>query len=237
MAAGSGSAFCCRGPPGPTGRAPGWRNPWSRSASASCGLTSLIYSLFFLVAKWAFSSLPPRLNLFRDDRSYGAPTGWPAASSCSRSPRCWPSETIPKCRSSCRLPRGTRPAAAAAVPDRDMVRSAGRPAATRSATAPRCQHPAVVVLRVRIGDTLQEGAPAVDLHGGEMTDAAVLAALATGQERTFHQDPMFAFRLLADITCERYRRPSTTRPPLCRCYTRSRAACRSWCHATWTWLR
>jgi len=57
----------------------------------------------------------------------------------------------------------------------------------------------VIVLRVRIGDTLQEGAPAVDLHGGDMTDAAVLAALVTGQERIFHQDPLFAFRLLADI--------------------------------------
>jgi hypothetical protein len=32
-----------------------------------------------------------------------------------------------------------------------------------------------------------------------MTDAAVLAALVTGQERSFHQDPLFAFRLLADI--------------------------------------
>jgi hypothetical protein len=31
------------------------------------GLTSLIYSLLFLVAQWAFSSLSPRLNLFRDD--------------------------------------------------------------------------------------------------------------------------------------------------------------------------
>jgi len=31
------------------------------------GLTSLIYSLLFLVAQWAFSSLSPRLSLFRDD--------------------------------------------------------------------------------------------------------------------------------------------------------------------------
>jgi uncharacterized membrane protein len=58
---------------------------------------------------------------------------------------------------------------------------------------------AVIVLRARIGDTLQEGVPAADLHGGDMTDAAVLAALVTGQERAFHQDPLFAFRLLADI--------------------------------------
>jgi uncharacterized membrane protein len=32
-----------------------------------------------------------------------------------------------------------------------------------------------------------------------MTDAAVFAALATGQERTFHQDLLFAFRLLVGI--------------------------------------
>ena len=32
-----------------------------------------------------------------------------------------------------------------------------------------------------------------------MADVAVLGALVTGQERTFGQDPMFAFRLLADI--------------------------------------
>jgi uncharacterized membrane protein len=57
----------------------------------------------------------------------------------------------------------------------------------------------VIVLRARIGDTLQEGAPAADLHGGDVTDAAVLGAMVTGQERTFHQDPLFAFRLLADI--------------------------------------
>jgi uncharacterized membrane protein len=38
-----------------------------------------------------------------------------------------------------------------------------------------------------------------DLHGGDANDAAVLGGLVTGQERTFHQDPLFAFRLLADI--------------------------------------
>jgi uncharacterized membrane protein len=58
---------------------------------------------------------------------------------------------------------------------------------------------AVIVLRARIGDTLREGAPAADLHGADVTDAVVLGAVVTGQERTFHQDPLFAFRLLADI--------------------------------------
>ena len=55
------------------------------------------------------------------------------------------------------------------------------------------------MLQVGIGDTLQPGAPVADLHGGEVTDAAVLNGLVTGQERTFRQDPLFAFRLLADI--------------------------------------
>ena len=31
------------------------------------GLVSLIFSLLFLVVQWAFTSLSPRLNLFRDD--------------------------------------------------------------------------------------------------------------------------------------------------------------------------
>ena len=58
---------------------------------------------------------------------------------------------------------------------------------------------AVIVLRAGIGDTLQEGAVVAGLHGGDASDAAVLDALVTGPERTFHQDPLFAFRLLADI--------------------------------------
>ena len=57
----------------------------------------------------------------------------------------------------------------------------------------------VIVLQAGMGDTLQQGAPVADLHGGEATDKAVLAGLVTGPERTFDQDPLFAFRLLADI--------------------------------------
>jgi uncharacterized membrane protein len=37
------------------------------------------------------------------------------------------------------------------------------------------------------------------LHGADASDAEILAGLITGQERTFGQDPLFAFRLLADI--------------------------------------
>jgi uncharacterized membrane protein len=58
---------------------------------------------------------------------------------------------------------------------------------------------AVIVLKAGIGDTLQQGAPVADLHGSEVTDAAVLRGLVTGPERSFRQDPLFAFRLLADI--------------------------------------
>jgi uncharacterized membrane protein len=58
---------------------------------------------------------------------------------------------------------------------------------------------AVIVLRAGMGDMLQQGAPVADLHGGEAADTAVLAGLVTGPERSFDQDPLFAFRLLADI--------------------------------------
>ena len=57
----------------------------------------------------------------------------------------------------------------------------------------------MIVLRAGMGDTLQQGAPVADLHGGEVADTAVISGLVTGPERTFHQDPLFAFRLLADI--------------------------------------
>ncbi len=43
------------------------------------GLVSIIFSLLFLVVQWAFSSLSPRLNLFRDDpivcRKFGLAVG------------------------------------------------------------------------------------------------------------------------------------------------------------------
>ena len=42
-------------------------------------LVSIIFSLLFLVVQWAFSSLSPRLNLFRDDpivwRTFGLAFG------------------------------------------------------------------------------------------------------------------------------------------------------------------
>jgi uncharacterized membrane protein len=58
---------------------------------------------------------------------------------------------------------------------------------------------AVVVLRAVPGDTLPYGGTVAQVHGARLDAAQVLAALVTGTERTFDQDPVLAFRLLADI--------------------------------------
>jgi uncharacterized membrane protein len=58
---------------------------------------------------------------------------------------------------------------------------------------------ALVVVRARIGLPLGENQPVAEVYHGDIDDRRILGALVTGIERTFHQDPMFAFRLLADI--------------------------------------
>jgi uncharacterized membrane protein len=58
---------------------------------------------------------------------------------------------------------------------------------------------ALVVFRVGVGDTVHDDSPLADIHGGELSDEAVRAAVVLSAERTFDQDPMLAFRLLADI--------------------------------------
>ncbi|MFF3391832.1 DUF2254 family protein [Streptomyces sp. NPDC002669] len=58
---------------------------------------------------------------------------------------------------------------------------------------------AVVVLRARVGDTLYRGDVVAEVHGGPVPEEDVLGAVVVGRERTFHQDPALAFRLLADI--------------------------------------
>jgi uncharacterized membrane protein len=57
----------------------------------------------------------------------------------------------------------------------------------------------VVVLRQPVGVTLLAGLPVADVHGGDPGEQPVLQALVTGPERSFDQDPLLAFRLLADI--------------------------------------
>ena len=214
------------------------------------GLVTVIFSLLFLVVQWAFSSLSPRLNLFRDDpivwRTFAVAIGVfvfsvtaalvigdqqkvsvivPAAevvavlaavaliwrlqakafASIQLAPTLaaiagqgrgiiddlYPRPCTAKRRPAAPLPLRRRavlwPHRQATLQQLDLDRLL---AAAGSA---------VIVLRAGMGDTLQQGAPVVDLHGGEVADTAILAALVTGHERTFHQDPLFAFRLLADI--------------------------------------
>lgn len=58
----------------------------------------------------------------------------------------------------------------------------------------------VIVMRQQIGNALLPGAPLADIHGpAPIAAGAVLTAVVTGLERTFGQDPLLAFRLLADI--------------------------------------
>jgi uncharacterized membrane protein len=214
------------------------------------GLVSIIFSLLFLVVQWAFSSLSPRLNLFRDDpivwRTFGLAVGVfvfsvTAALVIGNDPEV--SVIVPatevagvlaalaliralqvKAFASIQLaptlsaiaaqglgilddlyPRpapDSRPPGAPLPPPRRAVTWPHRQAILQQLDVPRLAGAAghaVIVLRARIGDTLQEGAVVADLHGGDASDAAVLAGLVTGQERTFGQDPLFAFRLLADI--------------------------------------
>ena len=56
----------------------------------------------------------------------------------------------------------------------------------------------VVVFRVRVGETLWPGATVAEMSGS-LDDDTVVAACVTGVNRTFAQDPLLAFRLLADI--------------------------------------
>ena len=214
------------------------------------GLVSVIFSLLFLVVQWAFGSLSPRLNLFRDDpvvwRTFGVALGVFVFSVTSAlviandqqvsvvvpavevaavlltvalmrvlQVRAFTSiQLAPTLAAIAAEGRGivddlySQPCAAEAHPDvvlppphRAVAWPHGQ-AILQQVHLPRLLEAAgsaVIVLQAGIGDTLQQGAPVANLHGGEVADEAVLRGLVTGQERTFHQDPLFAFRLLADI--------------------------------------
>ncbi len=69
------------------------------------GLVSITFSLLFLVVQWAFGSLSPRLNLFRDDpivwRTFGLAIGvWVFSVTAALA-----IGNDPKVSVSCRLPR------------------------------------------------------------------------------------------------------------------------------------
>jgi uncharacterized membrane protein len=214
------------------------------------GLVSIIFSLLFLVVQWAFSSLSPRLNLFRDDpivwRTFAFAIGvfvFSVTTALVIGDQTKVSVIVPAAElvavlGALALIRSLQVKAFASIQlaptlaavagqgratlddlyrrpcPADRVSAAPLPPLHRTITWPRGQAilqqldldrllraagGAVIVLRAGIGDTLQEGAAVADLHGGEVADAAVLDGLVTGQERTFGQDPLFAFRLLADI--------------------------------------
>jgi uncharacterized membrane protein len=69
----------------------------------------------------------------------------------------------------------------------------------RHLTAAAAEAGAAVVFRTGVGDTLLPGSPLADIHGGELPDSLVRKAIVHGPERSFDQDPLLAFRLLADI--------------------------------------
>jgi uncharacterized membrane protein len=56
----------------------------------------------------------------------------------------------------------------------------------------------VVVFRVGVGQPLWPGATVAEVSG-DLDDHAVLASFVGGANRTFNQDPLLGFRLLADI--------------------------------------
>ena len=214
------------------------------------GVVSIIFSLLFLVVQWAFGSLSPRLNLFRDDpivwRTFGAAVGvfvfsvtaalvigndekvsvivpavevagvlltlalvrvlqLKAFTSIQLAPTlaaiAAEGRAILDDLYSRPLTDGARPAAALPPLCRAVLWPHGQ-STLQQVHLPRllsAAGSAVIVLQAGIGDTLWQGAPVADLHGGDVTDTALLDGLVTGPERTFHQDPLFAFRLLADI--------------------------------------
>ena len=214
------------------------------------GLVTIIFSLLFLVVQWAFTSLSPRLTLFRDDpivwRTFAFAIGVFVFSITTalvigdqqKVSVIVPAAEVVAVLAALALIRSLQVKAFSSIqlaPTLSAIAGQGRgiiddlyrrpytPGRQRPAPPPPRRRAvlwphrqailqqldlgrllaaaggAVIVLRAGMGDTLQQGAPVADLHGGDVADTVVLAGLVTGQERTFHQDPLFAFRLLADI--------------------------------------
>ncbi|MFD6400249.1 DUF2254 family protein [Nocardia sp. NPDC060249] len=97
-----------------------------------------------------------------------------------------------------------RPAAPQLSPVRTTVVWKQPPAVLQRVETAELVHAAkaanvTIVLRENPGATLRHGSHVADVHGGELPEATVLGGLVVGGERTFDQDPLLAFRLLADI--------------------------------------
>ena len=214
------------------------------------GLVTVVISLLFLVVQWSFTSLSPRLNLFRDDpivrRTFGVSVGVFVFSVTAalviggqeKVSVIVPVAEVVAVLAAVVFMRGLQVKAFASLqlaPTLSAIAGHGRvilddlyrrpyaadrppgvrlPPRRRAILWPHRQAVlqqldlgrllaaaggAVVVLRAGIGETLQQDDLVADLHGGEVADEAVLRGLVTGPERAFDQDPLFAFRLLADI--------------------------------------
>ena len=55
------------------------------------------------------------------------------------------------------------------------------------------------MVRVAAGTTMYEGMPIATVDGAGIDPQTVRAGFVAGPERSFDQDPLLAFRLLADI--------------------------------------
>ncbi|MBX3024989.1 DUF2254 domain-containing protein [bacterium] len=93
-----------------------------------------------------------------------------------------------------------------ALPVGQTLFHVGRPRALqmvnlRSLLAQAIAVEGTIVLVASVGDTLVEGTAILHVHGARrpIDEAALRAAVATGGERTFEQDPKYAIRLLVDI--------------------------------------
>ena len=210
------------------------------------GLVTVIFSLLFLVVQWAFTSLSPRLTLFRDDpivwRTFALAIGvfvFSVTTALVIGDQQKVSVIVPAAEvlavlAALALIRTLQVRAFASIqlaPTLSAIAGQGRGiledlyprpyTADRQPPAPlpprrravlwphrqvtlqqldlgrllRTADGAVIVLRAGMGDTLQQGAPVADLHGGEVTDTAVLAR--AGDRARAHLPPGSAVRVPA----------------------------------------
>jgi uncharacterized membrane protein len=228
-------------------------------------LISVIFSLLYLVAQWAFANLTPRLSTFIDDplvwRTFAlsiglfvycvvaalaladeeratflvplvALLGTLAVLALIRNVQFAAFSSIQLMPTLARISGEGRAALLALYPDRftgqDTPRAlpAGPPSATvlwphraayiqqigtaELADAARAAG-SLIALRSAPGRVLYPGAPVADCFGGAVDEHAVLRAVISGHHRTFTQDPLLPFRLLADI-CLRALSPAVNDP-------------------------
>jgi uncharacterized membrane protein len=94
----------------------------------------------------------------------------------------------------------------AKLPVTQVLTHIGRPQALQAIDVPELlalssASGGILVVTASVGDTLVEGTVLLRAHGGRNggNERAMRAAFATGDERTFEQDPKYAIRLLVDI--------------------------------------